>query len=203
MRKIILTVISFFMVGCSGGSNPDVEAANKIPESQSVGAQKVDIIDGDALSFNSGTISGTGVVRSATALSTTDSANNYAVKFLLNHSGSITFIANAKKDLSAGVELTFTRLASTSTLEVIARAGSDILDLSENFEDVDASAEISFLIDIHNDHEAESHLVFWDGSGGEMFEDLLRGKGFGSHWGLKLNNAQAYQVVVGPPKDEH
>jgi hypothetical protein len=204
MRSAITVLGLALLTACGGGYNPDKEARNNIPSSQSVGTQKVEIISGEStLNFNNGIISGSGIIKSATALSEVNSANNFEISFRLTDGGNLVFLANSKRDLSAGVEIEFQRASGTNLLTVIARAGMDVLDMSSSFSSVDASTEMSFFIDMHNDHGNETHVIFWDASGNLILEDILRGKGFGANWGLSLNSAEVSLVKVSPPKDEH
>lgn len=208
VRALALSLISaggFALSACGGGKNPDREAQNAVPDSQRLGPQKVEILAGaGALTFADGRAEGSGLVRATDVLERADSANNFVLSFELAEDGSVTFVANAKRDLSGGVEVEFTRPAGGSALRAQARAASGALDLAAAVAGIDASKPVSLAIEIHNDHGNDAHVLLWnEATGQELVEEMIRGKGAGANWGVRLRNARVSHAARGKVRDAH
>lgn len=205
MRGLPLYFLSILALSaCGGGANPDKEAAERIPANQRVGAQKVEILSGTP-AFADGTISGSGTVRFAEPLAETDSANNFALSLELSEGSSVTLVANANRDLGAGIEIEIARPASSVNPRVTARAGGDTLDLSPLFTSVNVSAPMQLAFDLHNNEPQNLHLVAFNdaANGAELGSDVVRGKGTGANWGLRLAGGKITGLVKSAPRDIH
>lgn len=204
MRFLPAAILAFCLSACGGGANPDKEAANRIPDSQRVGAMKAEVLSGSP-SFANGTLTGSGTVRFAEPLSGRDTAHNFAIRLELTDGESVTLIANASRELANGVELEISRPAGATNPRVIARAGADTLDLSGLFTGVSAAGPMSLAFDVHNNEGDTVHLVaFNDGNAGaELGSDVLRGKGIGANWGLRLAGGKVSGLEKTAPRDNH
>lgn len=207
MKKSVLLwfLVSLVLAACGGGENPDVEAAKKVPENQTVGNQKAEILSGaDTLQFGGGAIQGTGAVRFTDVLEKPESANNFSLRLELGEGQSATLIVNSDRNLSVGIEIEVSRPLGAANLNVVIKAGSDTLDVSSFFASVDATQEMALSFDVHNDHGASVHVLAWnDLIGQELLADMIRGRGFGANWGLKLNGAKVNGIEKSGPRDEH
>jgi hypothetical protein len=204
-KPLSCLIFSFALVACGGGRNPDLEAEKRIPSSQKIGNQKAEILSGDStLTFLNGTLDGTGAVRLALPLAKVESANNFTLKIELAEDSSATLVTNSTRDLSAGVEIEISRPAGSTAPRVIARTGEDSLDISASFSSVDVTSEMHLSFDIHNDHGNSLHLLAWSSqTAEELLSDILRGRGFGANWGLKLKAAKINSIERSGPRDVH
>ncbi len=204
-RAFPVFVLLLSLIGCGGGRNPDVDAANKVPQSQVVGRQKAEVLSGgNTLQFTQGVLQGHGVVRFTEVLEKPESANNFSLKLELAEGQSVTLIVNSDRNLSAGVEIEISRPQGALTPKVVAKAGTDTLDLSAAFLLMNVNEEMSLSFDIHNDHGDSVHVLAWNAkTDRELFSDMIQGRGFGVNWGLKLNGAKVYSIEKSTPRDEH
>ncbi len=199
-------LIVFTLTACGGGSNPDKEAAQLIPEVQKVGSLKAEILNGgDTLQFSGGTLEGVGLVRFADPLSGAETANNFMIGLALDEGASATLIANSKRDLTGGIEIQISRPSGSTSPTVIARIGSMQRDLTSAFAGaVDVAQAMVIWIDVHNNHGNSVHVVAWSKStGSELIEDIIPGKGLGANWGLRLQGGRVTSLVNAGPRDQH
>lgn len=203
-RLIVAAVMCLALTACGGGSNPDLAAEKLIPDNQKVGDNRAEIISGaDTLTFDQGNLAGTGSVRFAALLSGPDTANNFTLDFELSDQGSLVLVTNSNQSLGLGLEVEFKR--SGNALNVVARGGSDVFDMSQFFTAINASVRLKFSIDVHNDHGAVTHILIWDENNQsiELVDDILNGKGFGPYWGLRLSQAKVLSGGRADPRDVH
>lgn len=205
MKKLILVLWACGLFACGGGSNPDRELRSAPGNLRKLGVLELEILSGaDTLKFEAGSIAGTGVVRINDPLAKVESANNYELAFEIEDGGSVALLANGDRQLATGIEVGLARIPGQPASQVRARVGTDSLSLDEAFAKIDASAKIHLSFDLHNDHGENVHLVAWnEDTGEELVEDMLSGRGFGSHWGLRLQGARVSIVHRREPKDKH
>jgi hypothetical protein len=205
LRALLTLFCTFALIACGGGRNPDLDAAKQIPASQKIGSQKAEVLIGeDTLVFTNGTLEGSGVVRFASPLDKTESANNFTIQIELAENSSVTLVANSNRNLAAGVEIEISRPAGSTSPHVIARTSQDSLDISTSFSNVDVTSAMHLSFDIHNDHGNSLHFLAWnEQTGEELLSDILSGRGFGANWGLKLQTAKITGIVKNGPKDKH
>lgn len=212
--KVLLgSLVVLNLAACGAGRNPDLEAESRIPENQKVGSLKAEILSGaETLQFNSGVLHGDGTVRFAAPLAKPDSANGFIFKFELAENTTVTLVTNSDRNLSSGVEVEISRLPNSSSPQVIVRASAgtgageeqDILDLTPFFSSVDVTQVMSLSFDIHNNHGDSAHFLAWNNSTGQqLHEDMLRGRGFGANWGLRLKGAKVTSVERSGPREVH
>lgn len=207
-RKIlggVYALVAVVAVGCAGGSNPDVSSAKPGPTE---GTQSISGLSFEALQ--------NGWIRSSQALSEIESANHYKLSFDLAPGGTLVFSANGilasdSSQINRGVEFEFRRStdANVATLTVIGRASGAEKDWSEFFTSLDARQTVNIAIDIHNNEGDQSHLVAWGEGEEPIFESSMReaggapGRGFGTYWGFKLDQATLNSVAIEAPRDAH
>ncbi len=197
--------MSFVLFSCGGGRNPDLENLSKTPDTQRVGDQKFDILSGEStLVYNDGAVQGSGSLRFSDNLKSSESAHNFKLTLQLPEESSVTLISNSNSELGLGIEIEILRKQGSSNLNVVARAALDTLDLSSHFISIDAKKEFTLSFDLHNDHGESAHILGWLMSNDSpLFDDILQGRGFGSHWGLKLNKAKVLQISKSDPRSVH
>lgn len=205
-QAVVLLFLSFVLVACGGGYNPDLAAENEIPEFQKLGSYKAKVLAGDeTLQFSQEGLEGTGAVVFAEKLSRPESANNFILSFELEDGGSLVLVTNSTEKLSSGVSIEFSRAQGSQTLSVIAKAGDDTYDMSSFFTDLDPSIPLAISIDIHNDHGPSAHVIFWDENNKRkmIVEDMIDGRGLGSQWGLTLSKAKVFGLAKNGPREKH
>lgn len=195
-------------VGCGGGHNPDRAALEKISSAQILGVYKYEILDdASMLVARNGEVSGVGKVRFGEVLDGAKSAYHYSIKFRLDEDGSLILVSHADAKLAGGFELHFVRHGGV--LEVMAKTARKSVNWTRYFASIPAQREIELGIDLHNDHGARSHLIFWDTLTGNVLFDSGRsihaapGRGLGAEWGLQLKGATVYDIKKGAPKHAH
>ncbi len=205
MKKLFCVLAIAALTACGGGGNPDKENRAGVTGNYRLGARELNVLNGaDTLKFKDGMVEGTGTLRFADVLEKPDSANNYSLAFELAAGGSLSLVANADRELAGGIELRLSRPEGGGPLQAEATAGSDKLPLENFFTAIDASKAVRLSFDLHNDHGENVHLIAWDEvAGAELLEDILRGKGYGVNWGLKLRNARVLSAERLAPKDKH
>lgn len=206
MKYTVTLLILAFLASCGGGHNPDLEALKAASSiSQIIGQQRFLVVSGqDTHDISGGVIEGTAKVRSLLPLEKVDSANNFVLTFQLFDEGSVTLYTNSFEDLSAGISFTVTSNGEGNSPTVVLKAGDDVFDLSEDFDDVKyQNGEITLSLDIHNDHGASTHFIIWNDEGEEIIDDLLNGRGNGSYWGLDIKNAKVTNVIKREEQKPH
>ena len=196
-----------FLASCGGGPNPDEQALNAIPSTQSVNGEKFEILSlPDGLTFGDGALSGSGFVKLAKNLGSKASSYNFELSLSLDNGGELTFFSHASESLASGVEVKFRRNAALLSVTVTAAGITE--DWSSFFTSINAANEMKLAIDVHND-EPLTHLIFWnDLTNTELLNsaedvDGCPGKGVGQHWGLKLVNATVSSIQKGESRDAH
>ena len=78
-------------------------------------------------------------------------------------------------------------------------------DLTAAVSGIDASKPMSIAIEIHNDHGNDAHVLLWNEAAGsqELGEESVRGRGVGSNWGFRLQNARVSHAAKGAIRDAH
>jgi len=203
----LVYALSFLLVSCGGGPNPDRDALNDISNKQIIGGEKFEFVSPqDNIAFGNGTVSGQGVVRFAQSLETAQSNFNFNLLFELEDGASFTFITHSKSQFEDGVEFKFHRVGSQLKFFVTSVGVTD--DWSQFMTTLDVTQQVSLSLDVHN-NEAFTHVVIWNHSSGvKLFDssvnaDGLAGRGQGPHWGLKIEGGKVLSVQKGPPKDAH
>jgi len=126
-----------------------------------------------------------------------DDDNNYELVFTLPEAGaSLTLTTNADNQLKNGVALTFSREAD-GKLKVVLLAGTQTIDLTEQFNGMAATASLSFPVDIHQHGDLIVDLP--EGAAGEEFNF----RPSGHFWGLVLNKAVVTKAKADKPKHPH
>ena len=120
--------------------------------------------------------------------------------------------AFASKTIDEGVALTFSRKGKV--LSATLAASGKTVDVSKNFSALDASAEVSVLVDVHNG-ETPAHVLAWKGDTASPSEQNAlfnsekagdgesAGNGKGTFWGLALSKAIVKNAAASDAKFEH
>jgi hypothetical protein len=213
--NLLSSVILFTCVAaCGGGPNPDQDALNSVSSEQKISQTKFEIIDGQStLQLGAGNVFGSGLIRFAPALREVSSAHLFKIKFLLSESdlSQVTFFVHTDRSLRTGVEIRFERNQAKNTLDVFATANGNREDWSRFFTQIDVSQEVELGIDVHNNHGAYTHLIFWDendGSADPILDsgvdvDGSPGRGHGANWGLWLQNSRVLSLTKHDARDAH
>lgn len=198
MRLIYSIFITFMFVAC-GNSSSSSNNTKKLNDVAYV------TVDAGTLEHKSTEVTGKGSI--AFLDPTKDKGNSYAWTGSISDGGSLTLYANAEEKLKNGVELKFSR--SAKALSVTISVAGEEIDVSSSFSSIDASSELSFQIDVHND-ENPAHVLIWskdaESFGGEtaLFnseEDAnTTGQGSGNIWGFALSGATVTSAAVSEPK---
>ncbi len=203
MRYIYSTLLISFLVACgsgsSGGSGND---SKKLDDAAYV------VVDAGTLEHNSTEVTGQGSL--AFLDPTKDKGNSYAWAGTINDGGSITLYANAEEGLKNGIEVKFSR--AVKVLSVAITAAGEEIDVSDKFSSVDAAAELSFQIDVHNDESPAAHVLIWTADAESFDGDTatfnsardtaVPGQGSGNIWGFALSDATLSTAAVSEPKFE-
>ncbi|MBX2986623.1 MAG: hypothetical protein KF802_01890 [Bdellovibrionaceae bacterium] len=200
LRNALPLLLAFSLAACGGGDNPDRRAP------------AFEILNDGGLTKTGESYQGTGVLRSNEALSSSQSDNNFRLRFSLNDGGSLTLVAHADRHLRNGIEIRFQRTGTD--LSIFVRVADRTVDWSEAFQEksgIDASGEIVLSVDVHNGptHHDYAHVLFWKNDEKDAFFDGAEdadgtpGKGRGDVWGLLLEDAVLMSKSVGPARDTH
>jgi len=143
---------------------------------------------------------------------------SYALDFSLADGGSLVLVSHGREDLSGGWEMEFRRQgAGSGSLRVVVRAGGIERDTNNSagldvFSGFDASQPLKLQVDVHN-NESPTHSLTWSRAISENYaedqailnteeNDNSPGKGSGTRWGLRLNNATVTRAEISAPKFE-
>lgn len=170
----------------NGGTTP--------PAGLTLNGAQYQLLEKGTLVSTPNSVSGTGSLTFKDPLKAED--NNYTLAMNLEDQGSVTLAANSDAELKAAVKLTFTRQGKA--LKVVLAVGDKKDDLSEEFSEVPADAQLKLSIDIHG----HGHIVIWVGDGDEQ-EYSFTGDLEGKTWGLLLDRAAVTAAKVDKAKDVH
>lgn len=194
--KLMSLIVCGVLAGCGGGSNPDRSET----ATQTVGTEAMVVASGsDTLTFSSGSVSGTGSVRTTSPFTTVDGEGNFSLTMTLQEGGKVTLVAFSDTSLASGVEIEFSRPSSAGTLGVTLKYGTTTYDASSAFAGVDASAAFKIAVDVHN-VEKPAHIIMWNDTAGTADADDFvfntgtvsgssPGDGKGTYWGVRLETA--------------
>ncbi|MCB0421735.1 MAG: hypothetical protein KDD61_12115 [Bdellovibrionales bacterium] len=202
--KRLLLVCSLMIVSLSACVNDDssISLRDQIPENQRIGTHKVYILEGnDSLFFNNGNLSGTGIVRQATPLKDTYSANRFLIQFSLPETGTLTFLSYGNPKLSNGIELVFSHMMPSHKFSVLYKSPTHVVDLSRSFAHFSPSQLFTLSLEIHNELNNRTQLIVREVRTSKSvligtFD--ISGNGLGEHWGLFLQDASIYNFHVEP-----
>lgn len=221
---VMLLAVFTFTVSCSGGRNPDKEAAlapaEKVAKIGGIEFEIIDSADSAALPASiqissSNEISGTGLLVAREPLSDVKIGRHFTVRGGLTDGGSLrltTFAIREADLLKNGFEIEISRVPGALGLKVIAKAGTTEDDWSQFFSKLSPSEEFEIGVDIHNDENGEAHVLVWNlkdtATKEPIFDSAVDvngapGKGFGRQWAIHLTDAVLRQVSVGEPRDDH
>lgn len=196
-RLLLSLTLGSLLVGCAGGSNPDLEAAKSIPENHRLVGKPVIVKDGgENLIFNEGRASGTGVFALWEKLESVSTGYRFNLNFSLEDEGSVSLFTFANSDLSQGFNILIMRLGSgPGSLRASLIADGRSVDISQVFKDYDASQNQELSFEIHN-NEKPAHVILWKNGKGPFdhsneLAEIPRspGSGKGDRIGLELKNA--------------
>lgn len=151
------------------------------------------------------TISGTGSVVAQVPLSGASTPNSYRVTFTLNDGGKLTLDANASATLTSGIQVEFKRTGTT--LSVKLKGSGTTKDLSSSFSGIDASTQLVYQLDVHNQENPVDFLV-WDSTVTSFTVGTARVRDNtgpaqatgGAFWGFELENASLVAIALSGPK---
>lgn len=192
MKSKSLILFSFsllsalFLVGCgkTGTGNPTLKPLPKLNGAEYLPLDKAGL---DTTSETK--VAGTGSLIFKNPRPSDDS--NFQITFQLEPQSLLTLVTNANENLEQGVSITFTRPAANKTLRVTAKVGNKDYDYSIDFAARDASAPLTFSVDVHG----HGHIIFYDGNNKEQeYATPAVGAKF---YGLILNKATVTKFVAG------
>ena len=202
MSKITVLILScLILAACGGGYNPDKEKmSSAIPVGQS---SYYPLGQGKGLMSSS--------------VSAVSSGANFEVSFRIQDGGSFSLNTFTDSQLENGFVIEFQR--SGDTLSVKASAAGVTQDWSSLFSAIDASEDLTFNVDVHN-NEKPAHVMLWHGSKSaqqdhtntiynsaedsiDLDYDNSPGNGRGRQWGFILNQSQILQAQQSSPVDAH
>lgn len=164
------------------------------------------VVNAGSLAHNNTNVTGTGSIVFNSPLSSIQSANSYALSFVLADGGSLVLVANSKDDVTNGAETRFSRSGSVLSVKFIV--GGSETDVSSSFTSINASGTITLQVDVHN-NESPAHVLAWTGSDFSEGAALVNsedagkevpGNGSGTYWGLRLTDATVTSASVGAAK---
>ena len=148
-----LSLAALFAVSC--GQDDDKKQENL---SSKLNGLKFSLIGGsENLKAKENEVNGHGKLIFNSPLKNDD--NRYSFTLNLLDAGSLELMTNADKNLQNGVSIKFERVSKV--LKVFVTANSKSIDISERFKGLDASSELFFALDVHND-ESPAHVLIWD-----------------------------------------
>ncbi|MCA2961687.1 MAG: hypothetical protein IOD12_15670 [Silvanigrellales bacterium] len=199
-----------FLTSCGG----DDDSSSETPSSKEgkVGAVDFLLLSDSGLAFSGTTLAGSGSAIAKNPLGEVKDDTNLAVTFTVEEGGSVSMRAFASKTLEDGVALTLSRKGTK--LSAALSAGGKSVDISKTFAALDASKEVSVLVDVHNG-ETPAHVLAWKGGTASPSEQNAlfnsekagdgesAGNGKGTFWGLVLSKAVVTSAAVSDAKFEH
>jgi hypothetical protein len=208
---ILLASTSASLLTSCGG---DDDSSSDSPSTKvgKVGTTDVLLLSETGLAFSGTTLSGSGSAIVKDPLGEINDDKNVSVVFSVEDGGSLSVHAFASKTLQDGVALTLSR-KGTKLLAVLSASGKNV-DISKTFAALDASKEVSVLVDVHNG-ETPAHVLAWKGGTASpsdqnaLFNSVKAGdgesagNGKGTFWGLVLSKAVVKSASVSDAKFEH
>ena len=197
-----------FVVSCGGNSSSD----NSPSKEGSIGATPFLLISDSGLSLADSVLKGSGSAVAKNPLGEIKDEKNIAITFALEEGGSVSVKAFGSKTIDGAVTFTFTRKEKVLSAKFDA-AGKSV-DVSKNFVALDATSEVSLLIDVHNG-ETPAHVLAWKGDiekpddANALFNSEKAGdgespgNGTGTFWGLTISKAVVKKASSGEAKFEH
>lgn len=157
-------------------------------------------------------VGGTGAIRINDKFERPSQDWNFRFQFKLTEAdSSLSFFSFSNSELSEGIEIRASRLLGAGVLRVeVLSKDEEGADISEHFRRLDASGELDFSIDLHNNSkEIVSHMILW--SPASLAKPLVNsrtdfdfpGRGRGVNWGFRLNRAELWGVQKGSPRAPH
>jgi len=177
-----------------------------------IGATPFLLVSESGLTFADGTLRGTGSAVAKDPLGEIKAGKSLAVAFTLEEGGSLAIKSFASNALEGGVVMTLSRKGKV--LSAGLEAAGKTVDVSKTFAALDASTEVSVLLDVHND-ETPAHVLAWKGDvaapsdANALFnsekagDGTSPGNGKGTFWGLTLSKATVKKAVAAEAKFEH
>lgn len=206
MRKIFSTILlslSALSVSCGDSNSTD-----------NVAGLSEGSLDGAAYSLTSGAelqkteteLSGSGTILFKNPLGEIGSKDAFLLQFKLEDGGKLELLTHTDNAGKSGVSAVVTRESGVVSIAFAAAAATSDKKVLEG---IDATGEISLLIDVHND-ESPAHILVWNGTSGSFSEgnalinsedDITSpGKGSGVYWGLSLTKATVLSASIQAPK---
>lgn len=210
--SLLLLASTSAVVLSSCGGDDDASSASPSSKEGKVGTTEVLLLSETGLAFSGTTLSGSGSAIAKNPLGEVTDEKNLAVTFTVEDGGSLSVHAFASKSLQDGVVLTLSR-NGTKLLAALVAGGKSV-DISKTFVALDASKEVSVLIDIHNG-ETPAHVLAWKGGTASPSDQNAlfnsekagdgesAGNGKGTFWGLVLSKAVVTSASVSDAKFEH
>jgi len=199
-----------FLSSCGG----DDDSSSGTPTSKEgkVGSSDFLILSDSGLAFSETTLAGSGSAIANNPLGEIKGNKNLSVTFTVEEGGSLSLRAYASKTLDDGVALTITRKGML--LSAALAAGGKTVDVSKSFSALDASKEVSVLVDVHN-KETPAHVLAWKGdtsspseknalfNSEQLVDGESPGNGKGTFWGLVLSKAVVKSAASSDAKFDH
>ncbi len=206
MKYLILIIALIGLSACGNGVRVLKEGDLRLGESFIVG------LIGDCDTSNATKINGTCSFLTNADLGGITGKRNIPVSFELDPGGSLTMQAYGNQQTGA-MEIRFDRLANDELGVRIGMLGNVIEDYSANFEGTDASARLTFFVDIHN-NENPVHVLIWSEASGFAPTDAIVdstvpgspwfGRASGDQLSYRLENATLFaSPMPGAPKYDH
>lgn len=210
--RIVFLVLSFvttpFVVSCGGDSSSE----NSPSKEGNIGSTPFLLISDSGLSLADSVLKGSGSAVAKNPLGEIKDDKNIAVTFALEEGGALSVKAFGSKTNEGAVTFTFTR--KEKVLSAKFEAAGKSVDVSKNFVALDASSDVSLLIDVHNG-ETPAHVLAWKGdiekpddtnalfNSEKAGDGESPGNGTGTFWGLTISKAVVKKAATGEAKFEH
>jgi hypothetical protein len=198
------------LTSCGGDDNSSSETPSS--KEGKVGTTDILLLSESGLTFSGTTLSGSGLAIAKNPLGEVKDDKNLAVTFTVEDGGSLSVRAFASKTLEDGVALTLSRKGTR--LSAALSAGGKSVDISKTFSALDASKEVSVLVDVHNG-ETPAHVLAWKGGTASPSDQNAlfnsekagdgesAGNGKGTFWGLVLSKVIVTSASASDAKFEH
>lgn len=200
-RLLAAIALSLNAQGCgksSSGSSPVTE--------KTLDGKTYIVSDSGTLTSTPEELTGTGSVIFKEPVGEIGSNKNYALTFTVEEGHSLQLLSHSSNKLAGGVFVKLNRDAAKLSLTLSAGGKETAPKVLEG---IDASAEISLWIDIHNS-EDPAHILIWKEGQDDPTEDnaiynsdadgATPGKGSDGFYGLILNKATVKNLSVKEPK---